>query len=66
MRTPDAFLFDEKMTLVYRGAIDDNARDAAAAEENYLIDALRAMVAGDPPPMPVTKSIGCTIKRKRA
>ena len=62
-RTPDVFLFDADLTLVYRGAIDDNARDAAAVEKDYLKEAMRAMRADESISPNVTRSIGCTIKR---
>jgi hypothetical protein len=61
-RTPDVFLFNADMELVYRGAIDDNARDAEAVESRYLFDAMTAMVSGNEIEPKVTKSIGCTIK----
>lgn len=63
-RTPDVFLFDADLKLVYRGAIDDNARDAGAVEHTYLFDAMRAMTAGESISPDVTRSIGCSIKRK--
>lgn len=62
-RTPDVFLFDADLKLVYRGAIDDNARDAAAVEKSFLRDAMRTMAAGERITPDVTRSIGCTIKR---
>lgn len=62
-RTPHVYLFDKDMKLVYRGAIDDNGRDASAVEETYLADAMDALHEGEPVGMPSTKSIGCTIKR---
>lgn len=61
-RTPDVFLFDADMTLVYQGAIDDNARNADAVEHPYLSNAMTAMVQGNPISTPVTKAFGCTIK----
>ncbi len=62
-RTPDVFLFDADLKLVYRGAIDDNAADAGAVEEPFLMNALHAMTAGEAVSKDVTRSIGCTIKR---
>lgn len=66
-RTPDVFLFeradDGRLLLVYTGAIDDNARDASAVTKPYLLEAMRAMVAGQAIAEPVTRSVGCTIKR---
>jgi len=61
-RTPQCFLFSSK-GLVYKGAIDDNVKDAAAVKANYLKDALAAVVKGTNPATQETKSIGCTIKR---
>ena len=61
-RTPQCFLFDKK-ALVYRGAIDDNIKDAADAKEHYLKDALMAVGTGKAIKTASTKSVGCTIKR---
>jgi len=61
-RTPQCFLFSAK-GLAYKGAIDDNVKDAAAAKALYLKDALNAVVKGVNPATQETKSIGCTIKR---
>ena len=61
-RTPQCFLFNAK-GLVYKGAIDDNVKDAAAVKAPYLKDALTSLVKNEIPIMQETKSIGCTIKR---
>jgi hypothetical protein len=61
-RTPQCFLFGAK-GLVYKGAIDDNVKDAAAVKAPYLKDALTSVAKGETPKMQETKSIGCTIKR---
>lgn len=61
-RTPQCFLFNAK-GLVYKGAIDDNVKDASLAKSHYLKDAVDAVVKGETPKMQETKSIGCTIKR---
>lgn len=63
-RTPHVFLFDKKLTLVYRGAIDDNSRSPADVKARYLSDALDAVSKGKPVAVTSTKSIGCSIKRK--
>lgn len=63
-RTPHVFLFDAKLKLVYRGAIDDNSRNADDVKQHYLPDAIDALFAGKPVAMQITKSIGCGIKRK--
>ena len=60
--TPEAFLFDRSGKLVYHGAIDDNAQDAAKVEHHYLADAASALLAGRPIATPETKSIGCSLR----
>ncbi len=62
-RTPEVFLFDGDKKLVYRGAIDDNARDASKVKQPFLMEAMAAVAQGDAPAPQVTRSIGCTIKR---
>lgn len=61
-RTPQCFLFNSS-GLIYKGAIDDNVKDAAAVKTSYLKDALKALLANEKPKTQETKSIGCTIKR---
>ncbi len=61
-RTPEAFLFDAAGVLVYHGAIDDNAEDAAKVTKRYLRDALDAVTAGSKPAVAETKALGCSIK----
>ena len=62
-RTPEMFLFDSDMTLVYHGAIDDNAKDASAVDNPYVLNAMSALVSGEEVAEPTTRSVGCTIKR---
>lgn len=62
-RTPEVFLFDADMTLVYHGAIDDNADDANAVEATYAVDAINQLISGSEISKKETKSLGCTIKR---
>lgn len=61
-RTPHCFLFDKK-GLVYRGAIDDNIKDANDAKEHYLKDAIADVGTGKPVKTNSSKSVGCSIKR---
>jgi len=61
-KTPQCFLFNSK-GLIYKGAIDDNVKDLAAAKAHYLKDAIDALAKNETPKMQETKSIGCTIKR---
>ena len=61
-RTPHIYLFNKKGTLVYRGAIDDNARRPRKVESAYLMDAIDAMIAGKQIKTTSTKALGCSIK----
>lgn len=63
-RTPECFLFDKNLKLVYRGAIDDNPTDADNVKRNHLKEAIAELVAGNPITIKESKSVGCTIKRK--
>jgi thioredoxin-related protein len=63
-RTPECYLFDKDMKLVYHGAIDDNANDASAVTRNHLVEAMTEISQGKKVSMPETKSVGCSIKRK--
>lgn len=61
--TPDVFVLDSGQRLRYRGApdadYDDPSQDAA-----WLRDALDAVLAGEEPSRPQTRSVGCSIKWK--
>lgn len=61
-RTPHIFLFNSAMELVYRGAIDDNARSAKDVKEPYLKNAIKALGTGNEISVKTSKSLGCTIK----
>ncbi|MDX1637595.1 MAG: thioredoxin family protein [Balneolaceae bacterium] len=64
-RTPHVFLFNSEMKLVYRGAIDDNAKSAENVDKHYLRDAITQLAADEEITTKSTKSLGCTIKRAR-
>lgn len=61
-RTPDIFLFNGDMELVYTGAIDDDAKSAENVEQHYLKNAINNLVAGNEINPTTTKALGCTIK----
>ena len=61
-KTPHVYLFDNKEKLVYRGAIDDNARDADNVEEPFLSNAIDQLLAGKKIKKTTSKAIGCSIK----
>lgn len=64
-RTPECFLFDKDLKLVYHGAIDDNPADASAVTRNHLKEAINELISGKEISVKESKSVGCTIKRKK-
>ena len=62
-RTPECFLFDKNLKLVYHGAIDDNPSDAAAVGRHHLKEAINELTAGKDISVKESRSVGCTIKR---
>lgn len=62
--TPEFFVFDEKRRLRYHGKMDDNWQNPEAVKENYLRDAVDAILSENEVKVPETFSIGCTIKWK--
>ncbi|MEM7101889.1 MAG: thioredoxin family protein [Bacteroidota bacterium] len=68
-RTPEIYLLknqdDGTMKVAYTGAIDNNWKDAASADEHYLAKAIKAVKTGVEPDPNFTKAIGCTIKVKK-
>lgn len=62
-KTPEVFVVDKNMTLVYHGRID-NDRDELKVTSSDLKNALDDLLAGRPVAKPTTVSFGCGIKRK--
>jgi hypothetical protein len=48
--------------LVYRGAIDDNARKPRKVKNSWLMDAIAAVGAGNNVSIKETRALGCSIK----
>ncbi len=65
-RTPECFLFDKNLKLVYHGAIDDSPSDVTAIKRIHLQEAITEMVGGKEVSVKESRSVGCTIKRKKA
>lgn len=64
--TPDFFLFDASLALVYRGRLDASTPgNGVALNGSDLRAALDALLAGQPPLDDQKPSIGCSIKWKR-
>jgi peroxiredoxin len=63
VRTPHVFVLDNERKVQYIGAIDNNAKDAAAVTEKYVENAISAISKGDKPSPNLTKAIGCPVKK---
>ncbi len=63
-RTPECFLFDKDLKLVYHGAIDNNPSDEDNVSRKHLQIAIDEAVSGKDVSVKETKSVGCGIKRK--
>lgn len=63
MRTPECFLFDKNLKLVYHGAIDDNPGNQSAVGRRHLEEAINEMLSGKTVTINTTRSVGCGIKR---
>jgi thioredoxin-related protein len=64
-KTPENFLFDKNLKLVYHGAIDDNPSDASNVARQHLKEAINEMIGGKDIAVKESKSVGCTIKRNK-
>jgi peroxiredoxin len=62
--TPHIFVFDQNMTLQYKGRIDDS-RYPEQVKVHDLRNALDAMLANNKPPVQETRPFGCSIKWKQ-
>ena len=63
-RTPECFLFNKELKLVYHGAIDNNPSDEHNVSRKHLQIALDEVISGKDVSVKETKSVGCGIKRK--
>ena len=62
-RTPQVFLFNKDVKLVYTGAIDDNLKDAEKVEKPYLMNAIDNLILNKKIKPSTTKALGCSIKK---
>lgn len=60
--TPDPFLFDSSMRLVFHGRIDDAMKPEDTAAEKVMAGKVSAMLEGRPLGADFDPSIGCSIK----
>jgi len=63
-RTPECFLFNKDLQLVYHGAIDNNPSDEDNVSRKHLQIAIDETISGKDVSVKETKSVGCGIKRK--
>jgi metal-sulfur cluster biosynthetic enzyme len=66
-KTPQAFLLKNaggKFSVVYNGALDDNAQVEADVRHAYLRDAIDIMLTNQSIATPSVRPIGCTIRKK--
>ena len=67
--TPEAFMFDRKHDLKYRGAIDNWFYELGGyrqeVTEDYLIEAIEALLGGKEPNLTNTEAVGCLIQIPR-
>ncbi len=62
--TPECYLFDKDMKLVYHGAITDNPKTPSESTRDHLKVAIDEMIGGKDVSMKKSKAMGCGIKRK--
>ncbi len=62
-RTPEVYVFNADLELVYSGAIDDNTNSASGVENSLTHKAIVAIINGTEVQNSSSRSIGCTIKR---
>lgn len=65
-KSPEALLLKNssgKFSVVYRGAIDDNAQTASEVRDTYLKDAIDKMLAGQKIEVADVRPVGCSIRK---
>ena len=64
--SPEVAVFSPDNALLYRGRIDDRlaapGRQRVSPTQQDLREALEAIIAGKPVPVPVTKAVGCYLR----
>lgn len=60
--TPHIFIFDKSRKLRYQGRIDDVEKPSAKPNHTDARNAIEALLAGKPVPVPSTKTFGCSLK----
>jgi peroxiredoxin len=60
-RTPELYVLDGQGNVVYHGAFDSNM-DKTQADDQYVVAAVEAVLAGKKPTVSETKAVGCGIR----
>lgn len=66
-RTPEVFVLKNnngQFSVVYHGAIDDNAQAEGGVKQAYLKEAIESLLAGKAITVPTTRTVGCYIRKK--
>jgi hypothetical protein len=62
--TPEFYLFDSELSLVYHGTINDSPRDPTKVTKDYLSQAIVSVLEGRIPEPQFVHPVGCSIKWK--
>ena len=66
-KSPEAFVLKNdngKFSVIYRGAIDDNAQVEADVRHHYLRDAIDIMLSNQKVETPEVRPVGCNLRKK--
>lgn len=63
-KTPTVYVLNRDRSVAYIGSIDNNYKEASAADKKYVSDAVDALLANQEVKVSSTKAIGCAIKWK--
>jgi len=68
-RTPQVFIVKKEGSaykVMYIGAVDDHSEEASGAQKKYVEEAMKEIIAGKPVTTSFTRTVGCSIKWRRA
>jgi peroxiredoxin len=60
--TPECYLFDEKLELVFHGALNDSPREPSRVSKHFLSEAVEAVLNSEIPALQYAPPLGCSIK----
>lgn len=61
-RTPEMYVITADGILAYHGAIDNDRTARGPGTTNYVAEAVRQVLAGEPVTTPTTEAYGCSVK----